>query len=169
MSTPISISPRNRAAIAASTVLIAALAWWFWPRESRRVASVIRTVEQAAEAGDWRAVMEEFSPRYRHDGLSHADLVEWAPRIASQVGDLAIYVLRKRIKVQGNAATATLNLVATSSGRSARFSGTDRSSWQLSFRKQNDRWLIYKITPVDVGSRWNRAASLKDIKRWLDH
>jgi len=149
-------------------VLVVALAWWFWPRESRRVASVIRTVERAAEAGDWQAFMKEFSPRYHHEGLSYADLVEWAPRIAGQVGNLTIYILRKRISVQGNAATATLNLVATSSGRSARFSGTNQSSWQLSFRKQGGRWLIQKITPVDVGSRWNRAASLKDIKRWLD-
>ena len=168
MSTQISISYRDRVAIAASVTLVAMLAWWLWPRESRRVANVIRTVEHAAEAGDWQAVMREFSPRYHHDGVSYADLVGWAPRISGQVGDLAIYVLRKRIRVQGNAATATLNLVATSSGRNARFSGTDRSSWQLSFRKQNGRWLIHKMTPVDVGSRWNRASSLRDIKRWLD-
>ena len=112
--------------------------------------------------------MAQFSPRYRHDGLSHSDLVEWAPRVAGQVGDLAIYILRKRIKVQGSTATASLSLVATSSGRSARFSGTQRSSWQISFRQQNGRWLIHKMTPVDVGSRWNRASSLGDLKRWLD-
>lgn len=157
----------SRLTLGVVALLLALLAWWLWPTETRRVAKAIKGLEQAAEAGDWQSFMTGVSPRYNYEGFTHAQLAAWTQRLKTLVGDLNIYVLRKRINVQGNLASASLDLIATSSGSSSRFSGTDRSSWQLSFRKENGQWLLRKVTPVKVGFGRRMFSSLRELKAWV--
>lgn len=163
----IALSQSGKIVLVLLAAALVCLAWWLWPTEKRRVAQAIRRIERAAEAGDWQGLMAGVSKRYRHDGLRYdglASAVEW---MSKQVDAVDIYVLRKRITVQGNLATANLNLVASSSGPNARFAGTDRFVWQVSFRRENGQWLVYKINPVGVSAGRRRVNSVKELLQWM--
>lgn len=163
----ISVTTSTRLILSALAVVLGIMAWWLWPTETRRVAKAIKTLEQAAEAGEWESFMAGVSPRYNHEGVTYAQLADWTKGLDSLFGDLNIYVLRKRISVQGRLASANLDLIANSSGGSARFRGTDRSFWQVSFRHENGRWLVCKVTPVKVGFGRLRFSSLRELKAWV--
>ena len=162
-----SLSSAIKSGLCALVVASALIAWWFWPTETRRVARVIKRLETAVEAADPQELMKTVSPRYNHDGITYAELASCAHTFTSLVGPCRVLVLRQRINVQGGLASAVLDVLATASSKDPRFRGTDRSSWRVSFRKENGEWLVHKVDPVSVHYGRMSMFSVDDFRRWF--
>ncbi len=90
-----------------------------------------------------------------------------APSLAESLGPCDIYVLRKRIKVQGRLATVQIAcLVSASEGR-PRFRGAGRMVWQVTFRKENGRWLVVKARPVELPGVRASVATIRQLRGYL--
>ena len=168
MSMRMSLSPSAKIGLFALVLAGIVAAWWFWPTETRRVAAAIKRLEQAVEAADADGIMRGVSKSFQHEGLDYAGLAVCAQWLTKQIGCCDVYILKKRITVQGNLAAVGLNVVVSATGSNTGFSGTDRSSWQVTFRKERGEWLVHKVTPVEL--RYGRASvsSLADLKRWME-
>ena len=163
------ISVSRRTAAFALVALLASVAWWFWPTDTRAVAGAIDHLRSSAAAGDWEAFMTGVSRRYAHEGVTYGDLCEMGESLATMLGPCNVIVFRKRIKVQGNLATASVAFGAmASSGSSDRLQGAGRMVWQITFRKERGRWLVTKASPISMpGYLDRRVNTVKDLRRWL--
>ena len=161
----ISVSPRT--ALLAGGFLVALVAWWLWPTETRAVASAINHLEEAAEAADWQDFMTGVSPSFNHEGVTYDDLRVMGQSLATMLGPCTVYVLRKQIKVQASRASAHVVFFGTADGPDARLRGTGRMVWQLSFRKERGQWLVTKAIPVDLPYVRRHISNLQDIRDYL--
>ena len=144
-------------------VLLVGVVWWVWPTEKRAVSAAIDRLEAWAEAADWQGFLGGVSPRYDHEGTTYADLKAMGPSLSSMVGPCSILVLRRRITVIGSRASAQLAFGVYASGTDARFQGTARMVWKLSFRKESDQWMLYKAVPVEVPNMPRSVGTVKDL------
>ncbi len=147
--------------------LVALAIWWRWPTESRAVAEAIDRLQAAAEAGDWEAFMQGVSPRYNYEGTTFKDLRDMGKALTQMVGPCSVYIMRKRIHVQGSLASVQVVFVVSANGSDARLRGTSKMTWMITFRKENGRWMAYKARPIELPFWRGTVVNIKELCGYL--
>ena len=161
------ISVSRRTTLCALGFLAFVVAWWLWPTEKRAVSAAIDRLRGSAEAADWEGFLDGVSRGYNHEGTTYADLGAMGQPLAKMLGPCTIYILNERITVQGGRAIVNLVFMVTASGQSARFRGTGKMTWQLTFRKEKGHWLLVRATPVKLPYVRHNASTVRELRQYL--
>ena len=158
--------PRRYQVVVAVAVAVALwfVADWIVVTDTEKIERILDEIAAGAERGDAEAVTASVSPRYRHEGMSRADLVSLAEVYFRIYGPTRVKTVGRRIVVTNNLATAEAAVFARLiEGEGLR--GGAPSRWQLSFRRVDGRWEITKVTPVELYA--HSAPGWRSIRGWL--
>ncbi len=118
--------------------------------DKERIVRKTDALFAAVAEGDADGLMATVSPYYEFDGLTWSDWNDIVQGYFKLFGPTKVSVLRKKINVQGKLAAMDISIYARTTGK---WRQSARSSWSLSWRKQEDEWQITKIKLISMNGR----------------